>query len=106
MGLQLFTIRDAMARDVTGTLKRVAALGYEEAETYGFDPEGNRGNSPHSTENMAAFIAGRAGGLKPGQHVSAKGKHPAQVVLSAMNGAGLMAPALGEVKGNLPELFA
>jgi sugar phosphate isomerase/epimerase len=40
MGLQLYTIRDAMARDVVGTLKRVAALGYEEVETYGFDPVG------------------------------------------------------------------
>jgi sugar phosphate isomerase/epimerase len=39
MGLQLYTIRDAMARDVAGTLKRIAALGYEEVETYGFDPE-------------------------------------------------------------------
>jgi sugar phosphate isomerase/epimerase len=42
MGLQLYTIRDAMARDVDGTLKRVAALGYEEVETYGFDPDGLR----------------------------------------------------------------
>jgi sugar phosphate isomerase/epimerase len=40
MGLQLFTIRDAIARDVAGTLKRIAALGYQEVETYGFDPEG------------------------------------------------------------------
>jgi sugar phosphate isomerase/epimerase len=38
MGLQLFTIRDAMARDVAGTLKSIAALGYQEVETYGFDP--------------------------------------------------------------------
>jgi sugar phosphate isomerase/epimerase len=37
MGLQLFTIRDAMASDVKGTLKKVAALGYEDLETYGFD---------------------------------------------------------------------
>ncbi len=42
MGLQLFTIRAPLARDVPGTLKQVAALGYEEAETYGFDPEGMR----------------------------------------------------------------
>jgi sugar phosphate isomerase/epimerase len=40
MGLQLYTIRDAMRRDVPGTLKAVAALGYQEAETYGFDPKG------------------------------------------------------------------
>jgi sugar phosphate isomerase/epimerase len=39
MGLQLYTMRAAMAQDVSGTLKRIAALGYEEAETYGFDPE-------------------------------------------------------------------
>jgi sugar phosphate isomerase/epimerase len=38
MGLQLYTMRAAMARDVDDTLKRIAALGYEEVETYGFDP--------------------------------------------------------------------
>jgi sugar phosphate isomerase/epimerase len=38
MGLQLFTIRDALRRDVAGTLKSIAALGYQEVETYGFDP--------------------------------------------------------------------
>jgi sugar phosphate isomerase/epimerase len=38
MGLQLFTIRDAMKADVKGTLKQVAALGYQDLETYGFDP--------------------------------------------------------------------
>ena len=39
MGLQLYTMRAAMARDVAGTLSRIAALGYEEVETYGFAPE-------------------------------------------------------------------
>jgi sugar phosphate isomerase/epimerase len=39
MGLQLFTMRAAMAKDPAGTLKRVASLGYEEVETYGFDPQ-------------------------------------------------------------------
>jgi sugar phosphate isomerase/epimerase len=39
LGLQLYTIRAAMARDLDGTLKRVAAMGYEEFETYGFDPQ-------------------------------------------------------------------
>ena len=38
MGLQLYTMRAAMARDVEGTLKRIAGMGYEEVETYGFDP--------------------------------------------------------------------
>lgn len=39
MGLQLFTIRDAMARDVSGTLKTVSSLGYEDTEIYGYDGE-------------------------------------------------------------------
>jgi len=38
MGLQLFTVRDAMARDTKATLKQIASLGYEDLETYGFDP--------------------------------------------------------------------
>ncbi|HEY5919129.1 MAG TPA: TIM barrel protein [Chryseolinea sp.] len=36
LGLQLFSIREAMARDLKGTLKQVAAFGYEEVEIYGF----------------------------------------------------------------------
>jgi sugar phosphate isomerase/epimerase len=39
IGLQLFTIRDAMAKDVQGTLIKVANMGYQDLETYGFDPE-------------------------------------------------------------------
>lgn len=38
LGLQLFTMRGPMAADVNGTLARVAGMGYEEVETYGFDP--------------------------------------------------------------------
>ena len=40
MGLQLYTMRAPCGRDVDGTLKRIAGLGYEEVETYGFDPQG------------------------------------------------------------------
>ena len=42
MGLQLFTIRAPLREDVGGTLKRVADIGYEELETYGFDPQAIR----------------------------------------------------------------
>jgi sugar phosphate isomerase/epimerase len=38
MGLQLFTVRDALAKDIHGSLKKIAALGYQDLETYGFDP--------------------------------------------------------------------
>ena len=39
IGLQLFTLNAAMNRDPLGTLKRVAAMGYEEVETYGINPD-------------------------------------------------------------------
>lgn len=39
MGLQLFTIRDAMLQDVAGSLKTVQSLGYQDLETYGYDGE-------------------------------------------------------------------
>src|SRR5688572_25505834 len=39
MGLQLFTVRDALARDLTGTIKTIASIGYEDSETYGYDPD-------------------------------------------------------------------
>lgn len=37
MGLQLFTIRDAMEKDPIGSLKYAKKLGYEDFETYGYD---------------------------------------------------------------------
>lgn len=39
MGLQLFTVREPLARDVAGTVKKIAAIGYRDSETYGFDPD-------------------------------------------------------------------
>jgi hypothetical protein len=72
---------------------------------HGFDPASGKQWSSHSTENMACLIAGSAGGLKPGKHVVATGKHPANVLVSAMNAAGVASTSLGEVTGNVPELF-
>jgi len=39
MGLQLFTVRGPMANDPSDTLKKIAALGYQDLETYGYDGE-------------------------------------------------------------------
>lgn len=39
MGLQAFTIRDALATDLIGSLKTVRSLGYEDLELYGFDAQ-------------------------------------------------------------------
>jgi sugar phosphate isomerase/epimerase len=37
LGLQLYTIRDAIAKDVRKALKQIESFGYEEVETYGFN---------------------------------------------------------------------
>lgn len=42
LGLQLFTIREAMAKDLRGTFQRIAAMGYQEVETYGFNYGNNK----------------------------------------------------------------
>ena len=71
---------------------------------HGRDTATATNNSTHSTENMACLIAGRAGGLKPGQHVAAAGKHPANVLITAMNAVGVPGN-LGEVVGGIPTLL-
>jgi sugar phosphate isomerase/epimerase len=37
MGLQLFTVRADMAKDATGTLKKVREIGYQDLEIYGYN---------------------------------------------------------------------
>lgn len=39
MGIQLFSVRAPLAQDLTGTIKKLASVGYEDCETYGYDPE-------------------------------------------------------------------
>jgi len=39
MGYQLYSIRDEMAKDPIATLKALKAMGYEDFETYGYEPE-------------------------------------------------------------------
>src|SRR5262249_37309539 len=59
---------------------------------HGSGTEGDYTNpySAHSTENMAALIAGRAGGLNPGRHVIApsNANHPVHVLNSALRATG------------------
>ncbi|HEY3496539.1 MAG TPA: DUF1552 domain-containing protein [Polyangiaceae bacterium] len=59
----------------------------------------------HSVEKMVLLVAGRAGGLAPRGHLAATGTHPAKVLVSAMQAAGYEGDSLGEVTGNVPELF-
>jgi hypothetical protein len=95
-------------RDTTegaGRLIDSAAVLFLHEGGHGLDTATGKTNSSHSTENMACLIAGRAGGLRPGRHVVATGKHPANVIITAMNAVGVPGN-LGEVSGNIPALLA
>src|SRR5437667_2449121 len=37
IGLQLYTVRDSMEKDLDGTVAKVAGIGYKEVELAGFD---------------------------------------------------------------------
>jgi hypothetical protein len=73
---------------------------------HGYDPEGDKTGSAHSTENMGALIMGKAGGLhaSPGQHIVATDTHPATVITTALSALGLPAQ-LGAVSGTIPGLI-
>jgi sugar phosphate isomerase/epimerase len=46
LGLQLYSIREAMASDLKGTLQKVSSFGYEEVEIYGFTGTSYYGLTP------------------------------------------------------------
>ncbi len=87
-----------------GNLLHRTAIVFLHEGGHGRDPSSGKTFSAHSTENMACLLAGRVGGLKPGRHVVAPGRHPAQVLATAMDAVGVPTAALGEVQGTLPEL--
>ena len=88
-----------------GSLLDNVALVFLHEGGHGLDTATGEKNSTHSTENMAALIAGRAGGLKGGLHVAATGKHPANILITAMNAVGVSSATLGEVTGPIPSLL-
>jgi sugar phosphate isomerase/epimerase len=54
IGLQLYSVREMMAKDYEGTLKQISALGYQEVETAGY--------FDHSSEQVKSAMS--AAGLK------------------------------------------
>lgn len=40
IGLQLYTLRNLISKDVRGVIAKVASIGFKEVETYGFSPTG------------------------------------------------------------------
>lgn len=87
-----------------GTLLDRAALVFVQEGGRGLDPSTGNENSSHSTENMVAFVAGRAGGMNTGEHHRSGGAHPASVLLSAMRAVGYEG-VLGEVTGSFEPIL-
>lgn len=71
-----------------GTLLDHSSLVFVQEAGRGLDPSTGNEDSPHSTENMLAMVAGGAGGMNTGEHHDGGGAHPGSVILSAMRGAG------------------
>ncbi|UFH52351.1 sugar phosphate isomerase/epimerase [Spirosoma sp. KNUC1025] len=53
VGLQLYTLRDLMAKDPNGTLKKVAQIGYKEVESFGYSDGKFFGKTP---KEYAAYL--------------------------------------------------
>lgn len=51
LGLQLYTIRDAIAKDVRSAFKQISRFGYEDVETYGFN-KGYWGLEPKAAKRL------------------------------------------------------
>jgi hypothetical protein len=92
-------LRDTQELDGSSVLDNSALVLVFEGG-WGYDPESGDALNVHSSENMAALVAGRVGGLNPGggQHVSLPGGHPTQVINTALQAVGID-HEMGEVSG-------
>jgi sugar phosphate isomerase/epimerase len=61
IGIQLYTVRDRMAEDVSGTLQRIAEIGYDEVEFAGY--------FDHTPGEIKGFLDA-AGLVSPSAHIS------------------------------------
>lgn len=98
-------LQEAPAAD--GTLLDHTAAAFVMEGGFSMDPTttGDIETNAHSTEHMAILLAGRAGGLRPGRRVHVPGAHPAQVLLTAGQAAGMTTTALGDITEDLGELY-
>lgn len=54
VGLQLYTLRDAISKDLEGTLQKVAAIGYKEVELFGYSEGKFFGKTPKELKALLA----------------------------------------------------
>lgn len=70
IGLQLYSLRDAMGQDVPGTLKKVADMGYKSLETAGYDNGKIYGYDPAEFRKMVEALGMTVTGAHLGRSYS------------------------------------
>ena len=75
VGLQLYTLRDAMAKDPDGTLKKVADIGYKEVESFGYADGKFFGKTPkeYAAKLKELGLSAPSGHYMTGKVMKAKG---------------------------------
>lgn len=68
VGLQLYSLRDAMGTDVPGTLKKVAEMGYKTLETAGYNEGKLYGYDPKEFRKMAEDLGMKVTGAHLGRN--------------------------------------
>jgi sugar phosphate isomerase/epimerase len=79
IGIQLYTVRDALAQDFDGVVRKIAAMGYVGVETAGF---------PGTTPEKAGALFKELGLQVPGAHVPLPLGDQQQQVLELMDAIG------------------
>jgi sugar phosphate isomerase/epimerase len=69
VGLQLYTLRDIIGKDVKGTLEKVAKFGYKELEVYGYS-DGKAFNMPY--KELAKLVGDLGMRITSGHHLLGK----------------------------------
>jgi sugar phosphate isomerase/epimerase len=76
VGLQLYSLREYIGKDVSGVIAKVAAAGYKDVETYGYDPKNQFfGLSPKDFMNVLKSngLTSTSGHYNPNDFLNGKG---------------------------------
>ncbi len=102
IGIQLYTLKDIIGKDVRGTIEKVAAAGFKEVETYNFNPKNNFwGLKPPEFKNLldANGLASPSGHFGFDDYLTSGNLDELKPYIEASNILGtkyLVAPWLGE----------
>src|SRR4051812_45734497 len=58
ISLQLYTVRDLLAKDFAGTVKQVAAIGYRNVEMAGYGNLGNAKDAKNALDDAGLKVSG------------------------------------------------